>query len=65
MCKGHLESTDHLLLHCQLSKALQEMVFSCSSIRWVTSNSIRDYCLALDDFFSRTGNNKGVMVYLM
>ncbi|GFZ07361.1 sucrase/ferredoxin-like family protein [Actinidia rufa] len=42
MCKCNAETTDHLLLHCQLARALWSMVFSTLGVQWVMPKTVRE-----------------------
>ena len=42
MCKRSAESTDHLLLHCQMASELWSLVFSTFGVRWVMPGTVKD-----------------------
>jgi len=40
MYKTDLESVDHLMVHCQVARALWELDFRCSGFSWVSPDPI-------------------------
>jgi hypothetical protein len=40
MCKQHGESVNHLLLHCEVARALWSMVFSIFAVTWVMPRAV-------------------------
>ena len=59
ICKGHLESVDHLLRHCQFAKALWDLF----SVAWASFGSITNCVLAWESYFRREMKRKKALVF--
>ena len=42
MCKSNVETTNHLLIHCEVARELWNLVFSIFGIQWAMPESVRD-----------------------
>jgi len=45
------ETTDHLLLYCQISRNLWQLALSRLGLHWVMPNFVRHKLLVWEDFF--------------
>jgi hypothetical protein len=43
MCKRSGESIDHILLHCDVARALWSVLFSIFDVRWVMNGRVIDF----------------------
>ena len=50
-CQVDEESIDHLLLHCEKSRALWEMLFTRFGVSWVFMSLVRETLLGWNGFF--------------
>ena len=50
-CQADEESIDHLLLHCEKSRALWEMLFTLFGVSWVFPSLVRETLLGWNSFF--------------
>ena len=50
-CQVEEESIDHLLLHCEKTRALWEMLFTLFGVSWIFPFSVRETLLGWNGFF--------------
>ena len=51
VCYAHEESIDHILLHCEKTRVLWELLFSIFGVYWVIHSTVTETLLGWHDFF--------------
>ena len=58
LCLRHAESIDHLLLHCEKTRVLWELIFVLFGVFWVLSSLVKDTLLGWHGSFVGTKRRK-------